>query len=95
VLPGRGEILARQHYYRVTEANLGKFTGLVEIGTLMLRDPWSITCKEEANAYATALAGVFKAAIEGAGQKDKRKSKLALWWTQEYKDAYKAYLVLR
>jgi len=28
-----------------------------------------------------ALAGVFKATIEGAGQKDKRKSKPALWWT--------------
>jgi hypothetical protein len=39
VLPGRGEIPVRQHYYRVTEANLGRFTGLVEIGTLMLRDP--------------------------------------------------------
>ena len=38
VLLGRGEIPARQHYYRVTEANLGKFTSLVEIGTLMLRD---------------------------------------------------------
>jgi hypothetical protein len=39
VLLGRGEILARQHYYRVIEANLGKFTSLVEIGTLMLREP--------------------------------------------------------
>jgi hypothetical protein len=44
----------------------------------MLRDPWSITCKEEANVYVEALAGVFKAAIEGAGQKDEGKSKPAL-----------------
>jgi hypothetical protein len=44
--------------------------------------------------YAKALAGVFKTAIEGAGQKDK-KSRPAIWWTQEYKDTYKAYLVLR
>lgn len=95
VLPGRGEISTRQHYYRVTEANLGKFTSLVEIGTSMLRDPWSITCKEEANVYAEALAGVFKAAIEGAGQKDEGTSKPALWWTQECKDAYRAYLVSR
>jgi hypothetical protein len=44
--------------------------------------------------YTEALAGVFKTAIEGAGQKDK-KSRPALWWTQEYKDAYKAFLVSR
>ena len=95
VLSGRGEMPARQQYYRVSEANLGKFTGLVETGTSVLRNSWSISCKEEANAYAEALAGVFKAAIEGAGQKDKGKSKPALWWTQECKEAYKAYLETR
>ena len=95
VLSGRGEMPARQQYYRVSEANLGKFTGLVETGTSVLRNSWSISCKEEANAYAEALAGVFKAAIKGAGQKDKGKSKPALWWTQECKEAYKAYLETR
>ena len=51
---------------------------MVEIGVLALRDPWSVTCEEEANAYAKALAGVFKAAIEGAGQIDKGDNKPAL-----------------
>jgi hypothetical protein len=68
---------------------------LIEIGASALRDPWSVTCKEEANAYAEALAGAFKAAIEGAGQVDKGKSKPALWWTQECKNAYKTYLASR
>jgi hypothetical protein len=95
VLPGRGDTPAPQYQYRVTEANLGKFIGLVEIGVLALRDPWSVTCEEEANAYAKALAGVFKAAIEGAGQIDKGDSRPALWWTQECKDAYKTYLASR
>jgi hypothetical protein len=81
VLPGRGDTPLRQHWYRVTEADLGKFTGLIEIGALALTDPWSITCEEEANVYAKALAGVFKAAIEGAGQADKGVSRPALWWT--------------
>ena len=39
VLLGRGDIPAPQYQYRVTEANLGKFTSLVEIGVLALRDP--------------------------------------------------------
>jgi hypothetical protein len=39
VLPGRGDTPAPQYQYRVTEANLGKFIGLVEIGVLALRDP--------------------------------------------------------
>jgi hypothetical protein len=78
VLPGRGDAPLRQQHYRITEANLGKFKGLIEIGTIALRDPWSITCKEEINAYAKALAEVFKAAIEGAGQADKGVGKPAL-----------------
>jgi hypothetical protein len=95
VIPGRGDTPSPQHHYKVTEANLGKFVGLIEIGALALRDPWSITCKEEANVYAEALAGVFKAAIEGVGQVNRAESKTASWWTQEYKNAYKTYLASR
>ena len=36
----------------VTEADLSKFTRLVEIGVLALGDPWKITGEEEANAFA-------------------------------------------
>ena len=39
VLPGRGDIANPQHHYRVTEADLSKFTRLVEIGVLALGDP--------------------------------------------------------
>jgi ribonuclease HI len=95
VLPGRGDTPSPQHCYKVTDANLGRFVGLIEIGASALKDPWSITCKEEANAYAEALAGVFKAAIEGAGQVGTGGSKPARWWTQECRNAYKTYLASR
>ena len=39
VLLGRGDAPSRQQHYRVTEVNLGKFKGLIEIGTIALRDP--------------------------------------------------------
>jgi hypothetical protein len=94
-LPGRGEVPLRQCYYRVNEASLGTFTGLVEIGASALGDPWSITCKEEADVFTEALAGVFQAAIRGAGQREEGRGKPALWWTQECRDAYKAYLASR
>jgi hypothetical protein len=58
-LPGRGEVPSRQCYYRVNEASLGTFTGLVEIGASALGDPRSITCKEEADVFTEALVGVF------------------------------------
>lgn len=94
-LPGRGDIPFKQHCPKVTEADLRKFTGLIEIGTSALKDPWSITCEEEAEIYAVSITEMFTAAIEGAGRPDKKKSKPAAWWTQECKDAYKTYLASR
>jgi hypothetical protein len=38
---------------------------------------------------------VFKVAIKGAGQLDRGEGRLATWWTQEYKDAHKAYINTR
>jgi hypothetical protein len=38
---------------------------------------------------------VFKVAIKGAGQLDKGEGRPATWWTQEYKDAHKAYINTR
>jgi ribonuclease HI len=95
ILPGRGDTPSVQHHHRVTEADLRKFTGLVEIGISALGNPWAITCEEEANAYAEATAGILKAAIEGAGRPDRGENRPAPWWTQECKDAYRTYLATR
>jgi hypothetical protein len=34
-------------------------------------------------------------AIKSAGKLDKGEGRLATWWTQEYKDAHKAYINTR
>ena len=67
----------------------------MEIGVLALGDPRKITCEEEANAFAQAVEKVFKIAIKGAGHLDRGEGRPATWWTQEYKDAHKAYIDTR
>lgn len=74
IVPGRWDVPSRQQYYRITEADLGKFTGLVEIGVSALEDPWSISCEGEANAFAEAITRIFKVATENAGRLDKEKA---------------------
>ena len=67
----------------------------MEIRVLALGDPRKITCEEEANAFAQAVEKVFKIAIKGAGQLDRGEGRPATWWTQECKDAHKAYIDTR
>ena len=67
----------------------------MEIGVLALGDPWKITGEEEANAFAQAVEEVFKVAIESAGKLDRGEGRPATWWTQECKDAHKAYINTR
>jgi hypothetical protein len=72
-----------------------KFVGLVKVGASALANPWNITSREQINAFATALAGVFQVAIKAAGRPDRGGGMPAPWWTQECKDTHRAYLQTR
>lgn len=84
-----------QYRYRLTEADLPQFTGLVERGVAELPSPWHITSFSELNDITATLEKVFKIAIESAGRRDRGGGKPASWWTQECRDAYKAYRKVR
>ena len=91
LIPGRGDTQLVQHQFRITEADLPKFVGLVETGVSQLSDPLKLRTSEEIDQYAAALAGVFNIAIETAGRPDRGGGKPAPWWTQECRDAHRDY----
>jgi hypothetical protein len=88
----QGRPCLAQYQYRITEADMPKFVGLVKVGALALANPWNITLREQINVFATALAGVFQVIIKAAGRPDRGGGMPAPWWTQECKDTHRAYL---
>ena len=94
-IPGCGKIPLEQFHYRIPEADLPKFVGLVKNGIAGLSDPWLIADAEQADSYATALAEVFSSAIRTSGKPDRGKGSPAPWWTPECQNAYERHLVFR
>lgn len=95
IIPSRGRVPTVQYHYRVKESDLPRFTGLVDIGARALADPWRIATIEDLESLTIALENVFKIAIQTIGSPDRGGGSPAPWWTQECKDAYKAYLSTR
>lgn len=77
VFPTRGQEPLAQSYPRVRESDLPKFASLVEAGFQALPDPEAIQTAKNTNGFATAIEGVFKAAIIGAGKPDRGGGRLA------------------
>lgn len=95
VIQGRGRKPVTQYQYRLTEADLPKFVGLVEIGVTTLPDLKDLKTKDELEAFTKALADSFKIAIESSGRPDRGGGKPASWWTPACYTAHKAYLAAR
>lgn len=95
IIPGRGDVPIVQEQKVITEADFGKFNGLVEIGISQLGSPWDITSADEANDFAEKLSKVLVAAIDGAGRAPRSQGRAAAWWTKECKTAWNDYIAAR
>jgi hypothetical protein len=80
-----------QHHYRVPEASLPKFTGLVEIGVQSIPDPRTAQDAAHLDNCVTLLTETVQHSIQTAGKLDRKEGRAAPWWTQECKTAYQAY----
>ena len=80
-----------QHHYRVPEASLPKFTGLVEIGVQSIPDPRTAQDAAQLDNCVTLLTETVQHSIQTAGKLDRKEGRAAPWWTQECKTAYQAY----
>lgn len=94
-IPSRGTVPLEQHHYRVTESDLPKLAGLVEVGMAALGSPRDLCTEIELDNYAKALAEIFSTAIETVGKVDRGGGNPATWWTQECRDAHRAYLATK
>jgi hypothetical protein len=80
-----------QHHYRVPEANLPKFTRLVEIGVHNIPDPLATREASQLDECVRLLTETIEHAIQTAGRGARKKGRAAPWWTEECKTAYQAY----
>lgn len=91
-VPGRGTVPLEQHHYRVAEADLEKFAGLVKNGVARLPNPWFLTDPSQIDSLAVSLAEVLDSAIKIAGKPHRGEGCAAPWWTPECQDAYQTHL---
>lgn len=94
-IPGYGDPPKRARQYRVTEADLGRFTGLVETGFANLGNPRQIRTHVALDSFAASIEEIFKIAIEKGGTLDKGTGKSAAWWTDDCREAHTAYVNAR
>ena len=94
-IPGYSNAPAHAPTYRVTEANLARFIGLVETGFHGLADPSQVRSIPELDLFASTMEEIFRIAIEKGGTLDKGTGKLAAWWTDECRQAHLAYTFTR
>jgi hypothetical protein len=94
-IPGRGHTPLEQFHYRIPEADLPKFAGLVKNGISKLPDFQHITNTDQVDYFALALAEVFRTSIQTAGKPDRRGGSPAPWWTSECQDTYSRHLAAR
>jgi hypothetical protein len=77
-IPGRGHAPLEQVYYRIPEADLSKFAGLVQNGIAKLPNPWRLIDTEQIDSFAAVLTKVFNSSIQTVGRPDCRGSSPAL-----------------
>jgi hypothetical protein len=87
--PGTPQL--EQYHYRVPEASLPKFTGLVEIGVQSIPDPLATQDAAQPDEYVTLLTKTVQHSVRTAGKLDRKEGHDAPWWTKECKTAYQAY----
>jgi ribonuclease HI len=94
-IPGYGNAPAYAPRYRVSEADLGRFTGLVETGFENLTDPGQIQTCEGLDAYALSIKEVLRIAIEKGGSLDKGTGRAAPWWTKDCQQAHSEFITAK
>jgi hypothetical protein len=87
--PGTPQL--EQYHYRVPEASLPKFTGLVEIGVQSIPHPLATQDAAQLDECVTLLTETVQHSVRTAGKLDRKKGRAAPWWTKECKTAYQAY----
>ena len=70
-----------QHHYRVPEASLPKFTGLVEIGVQSIPDPRTAQDAAQLDNCVALLTETVQHSIQTAGKLNCKEGRAALWWT--------------
>ena len=80
-----------QYHYRVPEASLPKFTGLMEIGVQSILDPLAAQDAAQLDNCVTLLTETVQHSVQTAGKPDRKEGRAAPWWTKECKAAYQAY----
>ena len=80
-----------QYYYKVAEASLPKFTGLVEMGVKGIPDPLAAQDVAQLDECVRLLTQTVEHSIQTAGKPDRKSGRAAPWWTAECKAAYRAY----
>ena len=91
-IPGQGHVPLEQVHYRIPDADLSNFAGLVQNGMAKLPDPWRLTDTEQIDSFAAALTEVFNSSIQTIGKPDRGGGSPAPWWTPECQDAYNRHL---
>ena len=86
-----GTLHLEQYHYRVLEASLPKFTGLVEIGVRSIPDPLATQDTAQLDECVTLLTETVQHSVQTAGKLDRKEGRAAPWWTRECKTAYQAY----
>ncbi|KAK7177285.1 RNA-directed DNA polymerase from transposon x-element [Paraphaeosphaeria sporulosa] len=80
-----------QYHYRVPEASLSKFAGLMEIGVQSIPDPLAAQDPAQLDNCVTLLTEAMQHSVRTAGKPDRKEGRTAPWWTKECKTAYQAY----
>ncbi|KAF9730165.1 RNA-directed DNA polymerase from transposon x-element [Paraphaeosphaeria minitans] len=80
-----------QYHYRVPEASLPKFAGLIEIGVQGIPDPLAAQDTAQLDNCVSLLTETIQHSVRTAGRPDRKEGRAAPWWTEECKTAYQAY----
>ena len=78
----------QQYHYRVPEASLPRFTGLVEIGVQSIPDPLVAQDAAQLDNCVTLLIETVQHSVQIVGKPDRKEGRAAPWWTKECKAAY-------
>jgi hypothetical protein len=94
-LLARGNAALEQYHYRIPEAKLPKFAGLVELGMQGYADPRTVRDSAQLDGCITALTDILQEAIKTARKLDREAGRSAPWWTTECSQAYRRHIQSR
>jgi len=90
-IPTAGTPDLEQYHYRVPEASLPKFSGLVEIGVQNIPDPLVTHDTAQLDECVALLTDTIQHSVQSAGKLKRKEGRAAPWWTRECKTAYQTY----